>query len=253
MLTFYKFSHFKRYSSLLHAISTKSKQYPHMFSLALHTGETPEYIMQNRLLFKQELTSNDSLTFIVANQTHGEGIKVIDKAISLGWNSHSEAIKDCDALITNLPNVVLTVLTADCVPILLYDPKQKVVATVHAGWRGSQAEIVKKTVQKMNARFHCNAIDIEAGIGPSIGKCCYEVNKDVAQYFLHIPNVCKEKKDKYMLDLPTVNKLQLLDAGLKEKNIEMSNICTSCNVEDYFSYRKEKGCSGRFMSIIALQ
>ena len=253
MLSFYRFSHFKEYDLLLHAVSTKSEKRPYAFSLALHTGEEAQSIIANRNTLAKQLVSTAPLHFIVANQTHNDHIKIIDKPVTRGWKSSSDAIEDCDALITNVPYVVLTILTADCVPILLYDPEQKVVAAVHAGWKGSKAQIVKKTVKKMIQIFGSNASDIKAGIAPSIGGCCYEVGEEVAEHFFDLPQAYKQSGEKYMLDLPTVNKQQLLDVGIKIDNIEMSHICTACEVEHYFSYRKEHGCSGRFMSMIALK
>ncbi len=253
MLSFYRFSHFKKCHSLLHAVSTKSEEKPYAFSLALHTGEDIQSIVANRNILTTALDNSSALTFIVANQTHSDHIKIIDNPVTRGWESNLDTIEDCDALITNLSNVVLTILTADCVPILLYDPVQQVVAAVHAGWKGSKAQIVKKTVEKMIETFGSSPSDIKAGIAPSIGSCCYEVGEDVAKYFFNTPLAYKQKEEKYMLDLPYINKQQLLDSGLKEENIEMSHICTACNVEHYFSYRKEQGCSGRFMSMIALK
>jgi len=147
---------------------------------------------------------------------------------------------------------MLTILTADCVPILLLDPVKNVVAAVHAGWKGTQQEIVLKTVEKMKETFNCNPKNILAGIAPSIGKCCYEVDWNVAQYFEKIEHAYSQKNEKYLLDLPLINKTQLLQSGLLETNIEMSHICTACEVVSYFSYRKEGGCSGRFMSMIGL-
>lgn len=253
MLSFYRFSHFQKDTSLWHAVTTKSKDKPYAFSLALHTGEDKESIIANRKLLAKKLQSDVPLAFIVANQTHSDHIKIIEKPLTRGWESLSDAIEECDALITNQPHVVLTILTADCVPILLYDPVQKVVAAIHAGWKGTKAEIAKKTVHTMAKTYGCNPSDIQAAIAPAIGGCCYEVGKEVAEHFFHIPNAYKQKKEKYMLDLPSINKQQLRDSGLKEENIEMSHICTACEVEHYFSYRKEQGCSGRFMSMIALK
>ena len=252
MLSFYRFSHFKKYDSLLHAVSKKSEEKPYGFSLALHTGEEEQSIIANRNTLAKQLESTSPLQFIVANQTHSDHIKIIDKAVTCGWKSSSDAIEDCDALITNVPHVVLTILTADCVPILLYDPVQQVVAAVHAGWKGSKAQIVKKTVKKMIQTFGSRASDIKAGIAPSIGGCCYEVGEEVAEHFFNMPQVYKPHKDKYMLDLPAINREQLLEAGVEKTNIEMSHICTACDVEDYFSYRREHCCTGRFMSIIGL-
>ena len=251
MLRFYQFKHFLEFA-LYHGVSMKEKKMPYHFSLALHTGEDKTSIQENRKKIATHF-HNKNLHFVVANQTHSANIKIIDNASTQGWESIESAIQDCDALITNRANVILTILTADCVPILLFDPKQKVVAAIHAGWRGTKEHILIKTIKKMSKNFHSNPKNIIAGIAPAIGRCCYEVDTNVAKYFTHIPNAFSPKNEKYMLDLPHINKLQLLEAGVKEENIEMSHICTACTVDDFFSYRKEQGCSGRFMSMIGLK
>ena len=253
MLDFYTFNHFKNNPSLLHAVTTKSHTLPYSFSLALHTGENKTDIISNRKRLSEYFQSDSKFHFIVANQTHSDHIAVITENVTKGWADSQNAIEDCDALITNKTGVILTILTADCVPILLFDPVQNVVGAVHAGWKGTKAHIVKKTIQRMKSTFGCDAKDIVAGIAPSIGACCYEVGYDVAQHFLDYPKSMTKKEDKYMLNLPYINHQQLLQSGLDEKNIEMSNICTACEVTRYFSYRKEQGCSGRFMSMIGLK
>jgi YfiH family protein len=210
--------------------------------------------LENRKQLAQSLenTYQRPLSFIVANQTHSSNIEVIQEAKNKGWESSQDAIKNCDALITNSPHLVLTILTADCVPILLYDPNTQTIAIIHAGWKGTDKQITSKTIKKMQEIFHSKPEDIVASIAPSIGKCCYEVGEDVGKYFKKYPQSYKRKANKYMLDLPYLNQKQLIEAGVKSTNIELSNICTSCEVERFFSYRKEKGCSGRFMSMIAL-
>ena len=253
MLDFFTFSHFKSSPSLLHAVTTKLHDHPYAFSLALHTGESEESIIANRQRLSELLNETKYLHFIVANQTHSDNIKLITQKETKGWESLSNAIEDCDALITDLKGVVLNVLTADCVPVLLYDPKKEVVAAIHAGWKGTKEQIVVKTVQKMKEVYGCDAKEIIAGVAPSIGSCCYEVGKEVAEHFFDMPESYTTKAEKYMLDLPYINKQQLLDAGIPEENIEMSNICTACDVERFFSYRKEQGCSGRFMSMIGIK
>ena len=252
MLDFYRFEHLQKYPELLHAVTTKSSDLPYRFSLALHTGEESAKIITNRKKLSKLFNTNKGLHYIVANQTHSDHIKVIQKQENKGWESLEDAIEDCDALITDAEGVVLSILTADCVPVLLYDKKKKVVAAIHAGWKGTQAHIVTKTVQKMTDVFGSNPKDIQAGIAPSIGSCCYEVGEDVAGHFFETPEAFTKQGEKYMLNLPYLNKEQLLSAGVSESNIEMSDICTACEVERFFSYRKEKGCSGRFMSMIGL-
>ena len=253
MLDFFTFSHFKKSPSLLHAVTTKSHDLPYAFSLALHTGEEVDNIISNRNRLSNLLQSSEPLHYIVANQTHSDNIKLITQKETKGWESLSDAIEDCDALITDVKGVVLTILTADCVPILLYDRQKEVVAAVHAGWKGTKAQIVSKTVQKMSEMYGCDPKDIIAGIAPSIGRCCYEVGEDVVAHFSHIPEGFTPVGHKYMLDLPFINKQQLLNAGIQEENIEMSHVCTACNVDRFFSYRKEQGCSGRFMSMIGIK
>ena len=254
MVDFFRFGHFKKYEELLHAVTMKSVDLPYAFSLALHTREDQELILQNReriaLLLDQD--QDASLQFVVANQTHSDHIKVIREKKTKGWQSLEDAVEDCDALITNIQSVVLTILTADCVPVLLYDEKQKVVSAVHAGWKGTKARIVVKTVEKMKEIYGCDPADIIVGIAPSIGRCCYEVDENVVEHFFDMPESFTPVGKKFMLDLPLINKKQLLGAGIKKENIEMSGICTSCEVDRFFSYRKEQGCSGRFMSMIGL-
>jgi len=253
MLDFYSFSHFKNYDTLLHAVTTKSSFLPYHFSLALHTGENSQDIIRNREKISNYFSQDISLDYIVANQTHSDHIHIVTDKKTKGWRKLEDAITDCDALITNTPNIMLTILTADCVPILLYDREKEVIAAIHAGWKGTKAHIVSKTVQKMIDIYDCDVNHIIAGIAPSIGVCCYEVGNDVIQHFSHIPQSYTKNRDKYMLNLPYINKKQLLDSGIPEMNIEMSNICTACDVDRFFSYRKEKGCSGRFMSMIGLK
>lgn len=253
MLDIFTFHHFKRSPSLLHAVTTKSNDLPYAFSLALHTGEETEQIVANRNRLSRLLNSEEPLHYIVADQTHSDHIKVITQKETKGWEDLSDAIEDCDALITDLKGVVLCILTADCVPILLYDRHKEVVAAIHAGWKGTKAQIASKTVQKMVENYGCDPKDIIAGIAPSIGRCCYEVGKEVAEHFFDTPEGFTRSGEKYMLDLPFINREQLLAAGLKEENIEMSHTCTACDVERFFSYRKEQGCSGRFMSMIGLK
>ena len=253
MIDFYKFACFEKYSDLLHAVTRKSLDQSCEFSLALHTGEDEKKIITNRNLISKELNNGKELHFIVANQTHSDHVKVIKESKTKGWASLADAVEDCDALITNKKEMVLTILTADCVPILLYDKEKKVIAAVHAGWKGTKAKIVAKTVEKMKEAFGSNPENIIVGVAPSIGRCCYEVGEDVAKHFFDTADGFTKKGDKFMLDLPFINKKQLLDVGVREENIEMSAVCTACEVDRYFSYRKEQGCSGRFMSMIGMK
>ena len=250
MKNFYTFKHLSQEQNIIHLITQKDPTIPYSFSLALHTQENPMDIISNRDYFSKKYPN---MHFIVANQTHSNNIHIVRESKTKGWKSLDTAIENCDALITNQTDIMLTILTADCVPVLLFDKKEHVIACIHAGWRGTEQEIVSKTVKKMQEVFNSKPKNIIAGIAPSIGKCCYEVDWSVTKHFKDIKDAYEDRGKKQMLDLPYINKVQLLNSGLEKENIECSNICTACEVENYFSYREEKGCSGRFMSMISLQ
>jgi hypothetical protein len=253
MKSIYQFNLLKDKNSILHGVTKKSKDENFLFSLALHTGEDRDTILLNREKLFNKITQQDNLNnfiFIGANQTHSSNIKIIKKTSS----DNFLIVDNCDGLITNQKNTILTILTADCVPILLYDEVKNIVGAVHAGWRGTRDNIIKHCIESMILEFDSNPKDIIASIAPSIGICCYEVGDEVARYFTSYPLALTLKNNKkYNLDLAKINKIQLEEIGVLNKNIELSNICTACEVEDYFSYRKEIGCSGRFMSFIGLK
>jgi len=188
-----------------------------------------------------------------------------------------------DALITNIPGLLLGVQTADCVPILLADTRRRAVAAVHAGWRGTLARIVQKTLGRMRMEFGTRVRDVVAAVGPSIGGGCYEVGPEVAQAFAtqfppaaewfdgpfeqlaygeeplwlpwltmmppgHVP-----PPPRVQLDLRAANRWQLADAGVPEKQIDVSDLCTACRTDLLFSYRREGAKTGRLMAVIGLR
>ncbi len=233
---------------LKHCITERRAGEPLAFSLALHTGEDPEIVRENRR--KLADLFGPEASFISALQVHGDRVYAVERQRSLGWKSVDEDLK-ADALITCLPNVVLTILTADCVPILLADPLTGAIGAVHAGWKGSALGIVKKTVIRLSERYGVDPGNLRAFIGPAIGGCCYEVGEEVARRFRHLEGAVKAgSRGRPMLDLKRVNLLQLLEVGVPESSIEISSHCTACERERFFSYRAEEGCSGRFMSCI---
>lgn len=189
-------------------------------------------------------------------QTHSSNVVIINQE-----NLDTEII-DCDALITNLKGVALTMTTADCQSIFLYDPINEVIANIHSGWKGTLNTIVLNTINLMQDKFNSNPQDIIACISPSIGKCCFEVDEDVyllfKEKFPFIDDFTENKKInnsliKYYIDTKELNKYLLIKAGLKEDNIEISTICTKCEYNTYHSYRASKNESGRNLSLIALK
>lgn len=190
---------------------------------------------------------------IIPHQTHTNQVALLkypDQFPSLG---------NIDALVTNLKDIAIAVLVADCVPVILYDPVKKVTGVVHSGWRGTCSRILTATIDSMISAFNCNPPDILAGIGPSIGPESYEVGSEVIEAF---SNAFDDSDDfirylpngKGVLDLWTANQLQLKKLGLKKENVEMAGICTYSNSDNFFSARKANPQkSGRFMAGIIMR
>jgi len=235
-----------------HLITEKDLAFGCGFSLALHTDEDEETIHANRVELEGHFGAG--YHFCGVRQIHSAEIAVIDQVKSIGWKELSSTV-EADALITDVPQVVLTILTADCVPILLYDPVHRAIGAVHAGWKGTHAEILPRTIAKMQEQYGSQPQDIIAAIAPAIGQCCYEVGAEVAEHFVSYAGAVVEGKSegKYQLDLKRVNQLQAEAAGVLPEHIEVTAICTACERERFFSYRAEQGCSGRFVSAIAIQ
>ena len=162
---------------------------------------------------------------------------------------------ETDALITNERRICVAVMSADCVPILLFDRKNKVIAAVHAGWRGTVARILELTLQEMNAAYGTAGDDIVAGIGPSVSQDSYEVGEEVVEAVINVFDkshqlMIPQPNNKAKLDLWKANEFQLLDFGVNPTRIEVSNLCTVKNNTNFFSARK--GDAGRFAAGIML-
>jgi len=253
------FSHFDKFS-IQHGISTRtggiSKKPYQSLNLGLHTGDQRNDVIANRKRFCQAVGISFAGT-VTAEQVHGSHIAIVTAAdAGKGMLNYEEAILKTDALITNVSRLPLMLCYADCVPVLFADPKRKVIAIAHAGWRGTVAAIAKKTVEKMKDEFGCQPADCLVGIGPSIGFCSYEVDETVIselqRAFSWWARVVKPEGKKWKFDLWQANAQQLIDAGVVKENIVISNFCTVCNQELFFSHRAEPGATGRMGAIIAL-
>lgn len=196
---------------------------------------------------------------VLSSQTHTSNLRVVSEDDAGKGITKNRDYTDIDGLITNCKNVALVTQFADCVPLLFYDPIKQVIAASHAGWRGTVAEIGKKTVQKMCKAFECNPKDIKAAIGPSIKKCCYEVDDPVVNGFkqleyINLTDILSIKENgKYMLDLQTANRLILENAGIPLENICVSDLCTCCNSQYFHSHRATGGSRGNLAAVIALK
>lgn len=224
-------------------------------SLNLGTGtlDQPHNVEGNRSLLARAFgTVQERL--VTVRQVHGADILVIDEPNE--DMAHFLGI-EADAIITNQPGVMIGVCVADCVPILLCDPEKKVVAAVHAGWKGTAAKLVSKTVSGMKSLFDCNPKKIQAIIGPSIGPCCYDVDGPVKAAFEQSGlswEACSEPADAghWRLDLAAANRDLLQAAGIAGDRIQSSGMCVCCHKELYFSYRRDGAETGRQMGFIML-
>jgi len=206
--------------------------------------------LENRKHFLAEL-GIDYRSIVCAKQVHGSGVKRVKKQDSgKGALSYDTAIADTDALITDEKNLPLAVFTADCLPVFLYDAQHKAIGLVHAGWRSSKENILAKSLKAMQNEFDTKGKDIYAAFGPAIRSCCYEVGEEFKQNF---PAGLIKESGRLFLDLAKTNKKQLLDWGASEVNIFDCGICTFCQNQDYFSFRKEGASCGRMMSVVMLK
>jgi len=222
-------------------------------NLGTNTLDQPHNVEGNRSLLARAFGITQD-TLVTVKQVHGNDILVIDEPNE--DFSHFLGLEG-DAIITNQPGVMIGVCVADCVPVLLLDPVTKVVAAVHAGWQGTAAGLAAKTVAGMKSMFGCRPDSLQAFIGPSIGKCCYEVDAPVRQAFSQggVPwDNCAEPtgEGKWRLDLTAANRELLVGAGLSGDRIQMSGMCVCCHYELFFSYRRDNGETGRQMGFIML-
>lgn len=247
---------------VLCGMTTKNGGVSHFSFQSLNTGlhvfDTKENVVKNRGLVARNLgTPLDSWVF--ADQTHDHTIKrVMLEDAGKGSTSYDTALKATDGLYTKEKNVVLALCFADCVPLYFYDPAAALVGIAHAGWKGTVLQIGKRMVDIWKTAEGSRQNDIQAVIGPSIGSCCYKVDEHVIRYVDQLPiqtesAITEVNNSEYMLNLKELNRLILLDAGMKEENITVSPLCTSCEKELFFSHRRDKGKTGRMMSFIGFK
>lgn len=204
------------------------------------------------------VTELDALSWLV----HGFGTRLSDipalfaNLATLKQIHSAECVSACgrtgvlgqgDALLENTPGGVVAVKTADCIPVLLVDDRHRAVAAVHAGWRGTAAEVVLRAASAMGREFATRPEDLHAAIGPGIGKCCYEVGPEVAAQF--------RGQGRMHLDLPDTNRIQLIQFGVAAEKIYVAGMCTQCGVAEFHSFRRDKEQAGRlynFAGIVGL-
>jgi polyphenol oxidase len=260
---------------LVHGFSTRvggaSKLHrKRVLNLGFTEWDKRENVKENRRRLQAAVGAQD-LKLVSLLQFHSDAI--------LNFESAPTEPARGDASVTKRAGLLLAVQTADCVPILLVDPKNRAVAAVHAGWRGTLARIVEKAIGRMQMEFGSKAKDLLVAIGPAIGGCCYEVGTEVAaafsgqftnaaeffdelrtgdepnplQWMNMMPPGHQPPPKKVLLDLRKANRAQLEAAGVRPSNIFVSDLCTGCRRDLLFSYRKEGTQSGRMMAVIGIR
>ena len=212
---------------------------PFGMNLSSHVGDDPSNVEQNRRLFFEAIGVPDGTKAVYQNQVHSPNVTVV--------TGEERIVKENDALITAEPNVLLGITVADCTPILLYDPSTKLIAAIHAGWRGTEQMIALGTIRKM-AELGAKPQHLFAFIGASASREKYEVGLEVATLFEE-KHLVELSSGKFLLDVKGANLDQLLFAGVPEKQIEVSPLCTITD-ERLHSYRRMGKQSGRMLAVI---
>jgi hypothetical protein len=222
-------------------------------NLGLNTRDLPARVEGNRSLLARAVGSEQE-HLVTVSQVHGSDLLVIDTPNQ--DFSHFHHI-ECDGIVTNQRGVLIGIGVADCYPVLLLDPKKRVAAALHAGWKGSAAGICRKGVATLMEFFGSKPTDILAAIGPGIGPCCYEVDEPVRLAFTAggngwEPFTEQTGPERWRLNLAEANRLQLLQSGLQPDHVTLPSHCVSCTPELFFSYRRDSGETGRQMGFIML-
>ncbi|MYL33060.1 peptidoglycan editing factor PgeF [Pontibacillus yanchengensis] len=226
------------------------------FNLGWHVPDVKETIRKNRETLAN-LLQFPLEHWIGGEQVHDTEVYTVKKKdIGKGALSQDNALPNCDGLITNLPNVLLTAFYADCVPLFFYDPVEEWVGIAHAGWKGTVAGMGPEMIRALEDKG-VDANHIKVAIGPSISGDVYEVDENVLQHIpseLRVePTVLDKGNGKYLLSLQNMHKHLLLESGVKEKNIEVSEYCTYQNDHLFFSHRRDQGKTGRMLGFIGLK
>ncbi len=222
-------------------------------NLGLSTLDSSHNVEGNRSILARAFGARVE-TLVTVTQVHGNDLLLLDQPNP----DFSHFLKlECDGIVTNQPGIMVGICVADCAPVLLLDPVRRIAAALHAGWKGTVTGIAQKGVEAMVNLFDSRPRDILAAIGPTIGSCCYEVDEPVADAFRRSGQDFESFAEpagngKWRLDLAGANRQQLIRAGIAGENIEVSTLCVSCEKDLFFSYRRDKGETGRQMGFIML-
>ena len=219
-------------------------------NIGMHRGDDPQNVAQNYRILSDTLGFAPE-NLVLTRQVHSDIVRTVTREDARGLDHH--LYPECDALITNDPGTALVIFTADCTPILLHDPVTGAVGAAHAGWRGTAADIAGKTVQAMIRNFGCESANIRAAIGPNIGFCCFETGPEVPEAMIAAfgdaaGEWIRPSGGKYYVNLKEINTYALRRAGVTK--IEISQECTMCSPNRFWSHRITGGLRGSQGAII---
>lgn len=258
---YYTFPDFEKLDFIKHAFSSReggvSEGYYSSMNLGIKTEDSKENILKNYELFTDAVGIKLE-DVVIGNLNHGNNVRVATREDAGCGILKPFNYEDVDALVTNEPNLAITITCADCVPVFFADPVKKAVGIAHSGWKGTALEISAKVVEKMQEVYGSRPEDIYAGIGPCIGMCCYEVSRDVFEEFLEFDYLddawyFEKDNDKFDLDLSRIIFGTLAYSGILPEHISISGLCTSCNNHVLFSHRAQKGKRGTMAGMIMIK
>ena len=241
-----------------HCFSTRfggvSTGYLSSLNLGVHRGDARENVLENYHILGEAVGFAPENT-VFTKQIHSDIVERVG-AEERGRGLFREVEQGCDGLITNVPNVALTVFSADCTPVLLYDPVEKAIGAVHAGWRGTASRIPAKAVEKMAAEFGSRPENIRAAIGPCISQCCFETHEDVPSAMRDAfgpegEKAILAKGEKYYVNLKELNAIALRQAGVT--CIDIAEECTACEPQRFWSHRRVGNQRGSLAAIIMIR
>ncbi len=257
---YFYYPRLREYDFIKHGFSTRlggvSEDECTSMNLSYAREKSVENVKENYNRICKSIGVNpDKLAF--SNQIHSNKIAVVTKD---NYSSYNHVYKNADGLITNVQGICLVTMYADCVPLYFVDPRKKAIGLSHAGWRGTVDKISVETVVAMKQKYDSKPEDIIVAIGPSICQECYEVSEDVIREVqkefdqsLWSRIYFKNSTDKYQLNLWEANKASLMESGILEENIIITNVCTCCNSELLFSHRASQGKRGNLAAFLSMK
>jgi YfiH family protein len=237
-----------------------SKEPFQSLNLGLHVNDEAVKVLENRRTLAHSINTELN-QWVFADQIHGKEIHEVSSGDQgKGSELYNTGIMGTDGFYTKEKGIILALAYADCVPIYFTSRQHSIIGIAHAGWKGTVSGIAQEMIEKWTKEECVPVTDIEVWIGPSIQQCCYEVDERVISFVDGVmqgipikPYIATSEKGKYMLSLQKLNERILLDAGLQEDNIRISSHCTSCQISEFFSHRKENGKTGRMLGFIMMK